>query len=405
LWHCSPNPYTPPVLSKNQITGIIADFYESYVKSAATDTIPVPRSEFDIRTLFDSRHIIKPKHLFICIDSTIPYLPKNLKNSAEKVFLILGDSHHLKNPITRLRIYIKSEFVDGIIFTNNIRHAHWFRDITQATFYFEPALTAKIFGAKQLLNRSRSQDIVLYGQIGNFHPRRSRLAPQLIHSNIIKYITGDDSLIINELHNNIACLNITLNSDLNNRIFEIAQTGALLIIDQIANTNGCGTILKPGVNCLTFANYSELEEILKDKSHLSSMQKILGLNLYNDYNSHWSLNNIIRRLNTPQNDNFTSLNTYEDTRYTNINLSTTLDIQKRLIIYEHLLELHRIFESISLFIESPYKNIIHLDLTDLPRINVVSSISELDYINCTCIHIKKEPTRIEHVIIVANRIM
>jgi|GEM_PF-6916494 len=405
LWHCSPEPYTPPVLSKNQVTGILENFYEPYAKSSATDTFPVPRAEFDINKLFEARFISKPKHLFICIDSTIPYLPRNLKNIAEKVFICLGDSHHLKNPISRLRIYIKSEDVDGIIFTNNIRHAHWFRDITHATFYFEPALTAKIFSNEKLLDGYRSQDIVLYGQIGNFHPRRSRLAPQLIRDNIIKYINGVDSLIIQELHANIACLNITLNSDLNNRIFEIAQTGALLIIDQIADTNGSGTILKPGVNCLTFANYNELEKLLKDKNRLSSMQKILGMNLYNEYHSYWSLSNIIRRLNTPLNDKFTSLNTYRDTRYTNIDLSFTLSVQKRLIIYEHLLELHRIFENISLFIDSPYKNIIDLDLNDLPRIKIVSKIEELDNINSTCVHIKKESTWSDHVIIVTNRIM
>jgi hypothetical protein len=315
-------------------------------------------------------------HLFIFIDATMPYLPKNLKKSAEKVFICMGDTHHLPNPITRLRSYIKNEPVDGLIFTNNIRHAHWFRDVTQANFYFEPAISSHNFLDNNNLYKNRNSDVIFYGQIGKFHPRRSRIAPLLIAKNKIRHINGNNKTISSELHSCSAALNITLNSDLNNRIFEIAQTGALLIIDNISDLNNAGPILIPEHNCLTYRSAQELEDILLDKKRIATSQKKLGFNLHKEYIEKWGILNIKKRLKIKSTDLCGLLpyidqpNRYEDKH-------SDFNIDARVKIYEYFMELHRTHEKINLLLNTRHAKILKQDLADLPRINTVDYINEL----------------------------
>jgi len=389
LWHCDPKHYLPPKLDDHQLTGIVSDFESQNDNTLNTPYFTIPRGEFDLKELLDSKSIPKVMHLFIFIDATMPYLPKNLKKAAEKVFICMGDTHHLPNPITRLRNYIKNEPVDGLIFTNNIRHAHWFRDVTQANFYFEPAISSHSFIDSNNLYKNRSSDVVFYGQIGKFHPRRSRIAPLLITKNKIRHIHGNNRSISQELHSCSAALNITLNSDLNNRIFEIAQTGALLIIDKISEWNNVGPILIPEHNCLMYESAQELEDILTDKKRITASQKKLGLNLHKDYIEKWSLLNIKNRLRNKSADPCGLLK-YTDNTDRHIDINLDFNIDSRIKIYEYFLELHRTHEKINVLLNTKYAKIIRQDLADLPRLKTVNFVNELKQ-DETNVYLHQEP--------------
>ncbi len=376
LWHCDPKHYLPPKLDDNQLTGIVSDFEIQKDNTLNTPYFTIPRGEFDLKELLDSKSIPKVMHLFIFIDATMPYLPKNLKKAAEKVFICMGDTHHLPNPITRLRNYIKNEPADGLIFTNNIRHAHWFRDVTHADFYFEPAISSHNFIDINNLYKNRNSDVVFYGQIGKFHPRRSRIAPLLIAKNKIRHIHGNNKLISQELHVCSAALNITLNSDLNNRIFEIAQTGALLIIDKISEWNNVGPILIPGQNCLMYESAQELEDILSDKKRIAACQKTLGFNLHKEYMEKWGILNIKKRLKSKSLD-LCRLLPYIDQPNRHVEKNPDFNINSRVKIYEYFLELHRTHEKINVLLNTKYAQIIKQDLIDLPRLKTVNDINEL----------------------------
>jgi hypothetical protein len=384
LWHAPIIPYNPPLLSANQLTCVIQDLLPQNQASGLANFLTIPRGEFDLAELFRVNFVAKPKYLFVCIDSTLPYLPRNLKKASEQVYICLGDTHHLSNPISRLRDYIQAEPADGLIFTNNVRHCHWFRDITNARFYYEPAIFANKIINKDYINRQRNTDVIFYGQIGKYHPRRSRIAPNLIATNKVKHIGGSNDIISNYLHSSAASLNITLNADLNSRTFEIAQTGCLLIIDKLSIYNGHGSILIPGHNCITFKNAAELEQIIDNKEYLLAMQKVAGMNLYKAYNSYWGIDNIIHRLRTLDPDGSPSLNTInlQQNRFTVYNLSFKIEI--RLAIYEQFLELHRTNELIHLFIDSPFKETISQDISDLPRITVIDDSKQLNTLNASC---------------------
>ena len=367
LWHANPNPFAPPILSDNQITGVLEEF-ESQDFIYGDSKFSIPRGEFDLDDLLRLKNIEKPDFLFICLDSTTPYFARNIDQVCKNTFLCLGDSHHLTSPISRLIKYASLEIFQAHIFTNNVRHAHWFNYKCDAEQYFEPGLFALNLG-KYCSNAKNKLTIkskpVFYGQIGEFHPRRKRIVPNLINNNLVKHIFGTEEKISNELQQALACINVTLNSDLNSRVFEIAQTGCLQIVDQLSVQNGHGQVLIPGHNCLTFKTQDELTNILTNRDYLLKQGNILGENLRNEYNTFWGMDCIKERLYKTISSSTIKFNPLLETRK-KINSNATLE--SRLSIYEILLELHRCYEAFNLLLIGPETDVYLNDAVELPRL-------------------------------------
>lgn len=371
LWHANPNPFAPPLLSTNQITGVL-DEHSTQEFNYGTQKFSFPRGEFDLEALLKEKNIDKPDYLFVCLDSTTPYIARNIKNVCENSFLCLGDSHHLPQPITRLINYASNEKFGGHIFTNNVRHAHWFKHRCDADQYFEPALFALNLGSNlddnlRPINHSKETP-VFYGQMGQFHPRRGRIMPNLLQKNLVRHISGSREQLSTQMKQSMACINVTLNSDLNSRVFEIAQTGCLQIVDQLSIFNGHGSVLIPGHNCLTFQTEAELHEVLSDVNYLKQIGTVLGANLKHEFDQYWGIERIKDRLSASVLSDSVKLNPTpkETARFNNSNKNA--DFENRLLVYENLLELHRSNERISIYIDSNHSHEYIQDLIDLPRL-------------------------------------
>jgi hypothetical protein len=232
------------------------------------------------------------------------------------------------------------ENFQGHIFTNNVRHAHWFNKFSTAEQYFEPALFALRLGDyyNPNIQPTINSTAVFYGQIGDYHPRRKKIVPSLIKQNLVKHIYGQHETIATEIQQALACINVTLNADLNSRVFEIAQTGCLQIVDELSIHNGHGMVLIPNHNCLTFRTEDELINILSNKDYLFEYGRILGENLRHEYNSHWGIERIKERLLMSVKSDSIKFNTASNVRK---EIHSKLTVEKRLEIYENLLEIHK----------------------------------------------------------------
>jgi hypothetical protein len=386
LWHCWP--YLPPVIDPNQQVGFLEDALErSPITHLPYSHFPVPRGAFDLNEWASKVGIPKTTNLFICLDATLPYIPRNVKTFARNAFLILGDTHHLPSPISRVRAYLEIEQFDGIIFTNNPRHRHWFDNLKyQVTFYFEPAIWSVEFG----MTYSRFDELttvhnpkygpptpapvglskpVFYGQIGDFHPRRQRLMSPLIEKGFVKHISGPGNFIKSSLENASACVNVTLNADLNNRVFEVAASGCPLIVDRLATSNGFGTVLIPEYNAVCFDDYAELEAIIQDRAYLRAISNSVGKRLKRDYQIKWAPARIRERylssVKTPEN----AFNTkFPYTR--EASTPAVGNLLDRIHFYEQVQELHRQFEKIQIASDLTHLEFIQEDLESLPRVEV-----------------------------------
>lgn len=372
LWHANPFPFEPPIIYDGQWTGVLEPYIDNVKNSPRSSYFSIPVDEFDLLEHIEKNKIPKPDFLFICLDATMPYIARNINNVCSNNFLCLGDTHHLPQPISRMLSYVSLEKFNGLIFTNNVRHAHWFREVCDSEQFFEPGIFALNLGENhhENIKTSRQSTPIFYGQIGEYHPRRKRIMPNLLTNNLVRHIHGTQETLADELQKSIACINVTLNSDLNSRVFEIAQTGCLQILDELSIHNGHGSVLIPGHNCLTFKTEDDLVALLKDTSYICEFGNVIGSNLRNEYYSYWGMECIRKRLFSSKPLNSIKLNPVISTRK---KLKTNISVNSRLYIYENLLELHRCHESIYLFIDGPEVDIFANDALDLPRIKVLSN--------------------------------
>lgn len=369
LWHAAPVPFAPPKLHPQQWTGYLTDHASLLDPQQDPRGFLIPRGEFDLAEVLHQQGIPKPDWLFVCVDATTPFFARNLENSAKRRLLCLGDTHHLPSPLTRLLPYAGAEPWDGLIFTNNVRHAHWFSHVTQAPQFFEPAIFALELDSTQ----AKSGDLtrpVFYGQMGTFHPRRQRLMSPLLQQSLVHHISGNTHELAIQMIQSAACVNVTLNSDLNSRVFEIAQTGCLQLIDKLGIHNGMGSVLIPGHNCLAFSDSDELSDLVLDLPLLKSLTPLLGNNLRQEWRSHWGINNIRERLMRGlHSDTLQFLPPPHSVRNHSNHMTPALNW--RLHVYENFLELHRQNEKMEVLIESTYADCYAQDLDDLPRLHVV----------------------------------
>jgi len=369
LWHAAPVPFAPPKLHPQQWTGYLTEHASLLDPQQDPRGFLIPRGEFDLAEVLNQQSIPLPDWLFVCVDATTPFFARNLENAAKRRLLCLGDTHHLPTPLTRLLPYAGAEPWDGLIFTNNVRHAHWFSQVTGAPQFFEPA----IFALELDSNPTHSEDLkqpVFYGQMGTFHPRRQRLMSPLLEQGMVHHIFGSTHELAAQMSQSAACVNVTLNSDLNSRVFEIAQTGCLQLIDKLGIHNGMGSVLIPGHNCLAFNDSDELRELVLDLPLLKSLTPLLGNNLRQEWRSHWGIHAIRERLAQGiQSDTMQFLKAPKSIR--DQTSHTTPALNWRLHVYENFLELHRQNEQMDILIESAHRECYAQDLDDLPRMHVV----------------------------------
>jgi hypothetical protein len=209
--------------------------------------------------------------------------------------------------------------------------------------------------------------------MGKFHPRRTRILSNLLQRGLLKHIGGPTETLGAELQKAAASVNVTLNSDLNSRVFEIAQTGCLQIIDRLAAQNGYGSVLIPQHNCLTFTSASDLEDLLSDTAYLRAVGPILGKNLRDEYDSHWGSTMIRNRFTQSiQTDQVGFLEApNRQTQPSTQNLALSYQLQ----VYESMLELHRTHEEIELIISGKNRELHRENLADLPRLKTIENIA------------------------------
>lgn len=377
LFHCWP--YVPPIIDPEQHVGLLGDAVDRH----PTGHLPfpvfrLPRGEFDLAEICERNNLPKVTNLFLCLDATVPYEPRNLKAHCENVFLILGDSHHLPSPISRLRSYLMKEKFDGVIFTNNARHRRWFADLLNVSrIYFEPGIfSVEPSKVGAIISQGRRDDRefqpappIIYGQLGPFHPRRCRLAPTLIDKGLLRHISGPWEELRDAMSNALASVNITLNADLNSRVFEVAETGCPLVIDKLGAENGFGTVLIPEYNSLVFNTNAELEAILSDWSYLHTVRNTVGKRLQADYKRYWSPAAIRNKYLTNISNPWEAFKT-DFPRKKSVNDELPGIFSLRLKIYEDLQELHRQYESIDLVTNENFIQGFESEVDCLPRIRV-----------------------------------
>jgi hypothetical protein len=217
--------------------------------------------------LFDELASIKEGHkaawtpelVVVLADSTRRSLPKNVHLADSKTALLLGDTHHLDKPITNLFHYASTEQFDTLVTMFDRHHLHFFTN-TQTQVAWLPNLCWQPHWHPAPV-QAPAPSVVFIGQAGSFHPYRRWLLQQLHAAGLPLHAQRANQADAACAYNNAAvALNVSLNGDLNLRIFEILAAGGLLLTDRLSKASGLERILTPGEHYL---DYGSLEECIE----------------------------------------------------------------------------------------------------------------------------------------------
>jgi hypothetical protein len=326
--------------------------------------------------------------LFVAkVDAFFNQVPVNVARLKCPKVLILGDTQHGEKPLSRMIQYATAEKYD-IYITDHKRHHLWYYWLAGIhDLYWLPGLFLNPpddfspqrqgpFGEKILSSQSPMRinpkfyrdKIVFIGQCGLFHPRRGRIINHLKEhiSNFWAQELPQQESYVAYNHAPIS-LNISLNGDLNLRVFEVIAANGFLLTDLLSDESGMNLILEEERD---YRGYESLDDL---KTHISELFK--NPNRIARYRRH-AFDRYWQDL-SPQVmvERFRKLVSGQiiDSRFTKQSLKRIQfydDIafnEDRLLIYEIIQERHKHLESVQILLDATFCISSVLDFLDLPR--------------------------------------
>lgn len=363
--------YRPILFSQNEV--FCGPDCETVRENGLFRTIKTPAGVFDITKIIGMlSENQQPEVVFVKADATGRCFPVNLDIlKCPKVFM-LGDTHHLKMPIRRLLRYAFEEKFEFILSDHDRQHLHFFVEAGIEKVTWIPSFN--IYPHEQPFFDDKMYNVSFVGQVGRWHPYRRH---------VLNYLAGQ-GVPLNILHaphekaaeiyaQSLINLNISLNGDLNLRIFEVLSSGGFLLTDRLSPQSGLGLLFNDGEHLVCFKDEKDLLDKIKYFLKHPDEAKEIARNGYEAY----------RRNHTPE-KKIVELMDYvfkgvenplydvkNDKRSAYIQNNSSEDLMKRVALYEFFQELHLNKHAPSVMLWPGVNAMLACDLVDLPRLNVV----------------------------------
>jgi hypothetical protein len=203
-----------------------------------------------------------PDITFIKADATGRVNIKNLTAIEGKKILLMGDTHHLKNPIQRMLSYSLGEHWDLITSEHDRHHLPFFSEIGHKNLIWLPCFSMNPYSMKPS-NPTDSRPVFV-GSLSPHHQHRKRILENLLAAGVQLKITNASQHEASKLYNqhNIS-INISLNGDFNFRIMEVLAAGGCLLTDRLGPDSGLNQLFTEGVHYLGYNSASEAVHQIK----------------------------------------------------------------------------------------------------------------------------------------------
>jgi hypothetical protein len=251
----------PPVLGERQVV-CGPDWADARDGAGRRVSLATPVGEYDLAAVAQRLEAEdQPDAVVALVDAGCRNLPRNLQAFRCPRVLLVADTHHMPSPLSTLLSYAASEPYDRIVLLYDRHHLEFFRAFGLQKLHWFPGLTfphgdAAVRGAR---NPRRNVSLAFVGQVGKFHPRRTRVLEALSAAGLPldrKMLPQDAALA--HYGSSLIGLNASLNGDLNLRVFEILSTGGALLTDRLAPASGLGELLREGREMITYGSEDEL---------------------------------------------------------------------------------------------------------------------------------------------------
>jgi cytochrome c-type biogenesis protein CcmH/NrfG len=253
----------PPVLGEEQIN-CGPDWPDQQSDDGRILSLATPLGEYDLATL--ARRLPKeqwPDVVVCLVDASWRSKPRNLQAFKCPRVLLVADTHHMPSPLGTMLGYVLSEPFDRVVLLYDRHHADFFQTAGVENLYWYPGLTFPHSDAvvRQARQNQRTTQLAFVGQVGRFHPRRTRVLAALTEAGLPLNATElSQTEGLAHYGASLVGLNASLNGDLNLRIFEVLACGAALLTDTLAPSAGLADLFQGNQGLTTYASLNQLVE-------------------------------------------------------------------------------------------------------------------------------------------------
>jgi len=187
----------------------------------------------------------RPDLVVVRADATRRNRPVNLASIGARKVLLIGDTHHLRMPITGLIDYAKSEPFDLILLDYTRQHAHFFLEAGVRNLHWLPGFA--IDPPPPALARGPQRGLIFVGMLQEQHAQRRGMIDALLGAGLQPELFHAFGAQAPQLHAAaVVSFNCSLNGDLNQRVFEVPAAGGCLLTDRLAPQAGLEILFEPG---------------------------------------------------------------------------------------------------------------------------------------------------------------
>lgn len=336
--------------------------------------VNTPPGEFDLAKLVAGLPPAqKPDLVVVQVNRSAQTVARNLHAVRAVKVLVLGDTHHMANPISFLLEYLLAERYDLVLGEFCRQHLHWFVEAGLPRVHWLPFLSLN--PRPQPPPVARRPGVAFVGSVGAHHPYRARVLEALRAEGVALDVRQAPHAEAARVHAAATIsLNASLNGDLNLRIGEVLAAGGFLLTDRLSPQAGAELLFEDGRHLVFFdgaddllqkirhfaAHPEEAEAIRRTGAALAESElgparktaQLLGLVEHGRDEEPFALARE-PRCRRPR--------------------SAALDpLLRRLRAYEYVQEEHRTAARLSVLATPGVSDLLLADLADLPRLSIAA---------------------------------
>lgn len=226
-------------------------------------SLNTPAGEFDLASVVARLPAHqRPELIVVKADATRRNLARGLDRLPGTKVLLVGDTHHFASPLRTLLAYGAMESFDAVVLDHTRQHAHAFLEAGFDRVYWIPAVDYAL--RRRDIPAAPDRPLTFVGQVGAFHPWRRHMLDRLVAAGLpLSAMRAPPETAADLYAASQVTLNVSLNGDLNLRVFEALGAGGFLLTDALSPEAGLERCFTPGRHLATYRSPDELVDMVR----------------------------------------------------------------------------------------------------------------------------------------------
>ncbi|MFO8041300.1 MAG: glycosyltransferase [Sodalinema sp.] len=362
--------HRPTIISENEI--LCGAAFKTEYRFNRLKQLEAPIGTYDIAPLIAQIPAVQyPELVVVRADATRLNFPTNLHLLNCPKLLIIGDTQHLETPIRTLTDYAVQEGFDFVMSDHKRQHLHFFQEAGCKNVFWLPGFN--IYPHPQPSCPNPEYPVSFVGQIGPLHPYRYYILDEMTTRGILlETFSGSQEKAAEVYVKSQINLNVSLNGDLNMRVFEVLSSGGFLLTDKLKPEAGLEALFEVGKHLDTYESKADLyQKIQYYLNHPKLTQQIAkaGCELFwQQHQPEQKVQQLLDHLQGRLLPNFYQATS--DLRSQFVTSTDTGDRHQHLAFYEYIQEQHRQIPKLNLIIWGECDPRWVADVVDLSRLQV-----------------------------------